>query len=209
MFLASVACVALLAATAHAESDRGHGKDANAAHDGGHGRIYRAADTPTDNNAMRGHDQNNNGNRPSGAHNGRPDKNGWQGSNGRPNTGWQGNGRPNGWQGGRPNPGWAGNTNWRNDRAAWSRYHRSWTASRRYRWTGSYVRPAGWYYRRWTLGAFLPAMFFAQQYWIANYMVFALDPPPTGTVWVRYGSDALLVDRYSGEVIQVVYGIFY
>ena len=37
----------------------------------------------------------------------------------------------------------------------------------------------------------------------------ALDPPPPGTVWVRYGNDALLIDRYSGEVIQVVYGIFY
>jgi Ni/Co efflux regulator RcnB len=104
---------------------------------------------------------------------------------------------------------WNGPQNWRNDRVYWRRYHRSWHASRRYHWNGSYVRPAGFYYRSWTLGAFLPAIFFAQQYWIPDYAVFALDPPPPGTVWVRYGDDALLVDRYSGEVIQVVYGIFY
>ena len=30
-----------------------------------------------------------------------------------------------------------------------------------------------------------------------------------GAVWVRDGDDALLIDRYSGEVIEVEYGIFY
>jgi Ni/Co efflux regulator RcnB len=30
-----------------------------------------------------------------------------------------------------------------------------------------------------------------------------------GTVWVRYGDDALLIDQYTGEVIQVAYGIFW
>ena len=34
-------------------------------------------------------------------------------------------------------------------------------------------------------------------------------PPPPGTVWVRYGRDALLIDRYTGEVIQVEYSVFY
>ena len=34
-------------------------------------------------------------------------------------------------------------------------------------------------------------------------------PPMPGTVWVRYGDDALLIDRYTGEVIQVAYGIFW
>jgi hypothetical protein len=33
--------------------------------------------------------------------------------------------------------------------------------------------------------------------------------PPPGTVWVRYGSDAVLIDRDTGEVIRVVYNIFY
>ena len=34
-------------------------------------------------------------------------------------------------------------------------------------------------------------------------------PPPPDAVWVRYGDDALLIDRYTGEVIQVEYGVFY
>jgi hypothetical protein len=28
-------------------------------------------------------------------------------------------------------------------------------------------------------------------------------------VWVRVGSDAVLVDRYTGQVVQVAYDIFY
>jgi Ni/Co efflux regulator RcnB len=122
------------------------------------------------------------------------------------NAAWRSGGN-NGWHG-TGNSGWHGG-NWRNDDAMWSRYHRSWTATHRYRWTRAYVRPAGWYYRRWAIGAFLPGLFFTQQYWIPDYAVFALDAPPPGTVWVRYGDDALLIDRYNGQVIQVVYGIFY
>ena len=59
------------------------------------------------------------------------------------------------------------------------------------------------------LGAFLPSLFYTHNYWIDDYVDFDLDDPPPGTVWVRYGSDALLIDEYTGEVIQVVFGIFY
>jgi hypothetical protein len=34
-------------------------------------------------------------------------------------------------------------------------------------------------------------------------------PPPPGTVWVRDNTDALLIDRYTGEVIEVDYNVFY
>ena len=33
--------------------------------------------------------------------------------------------------------------------------------------------------------------------------------PPYGYVWVRYGDDALLVDVDTGEILRVVYGVFY
>lgn len=33
--------------------------------------------------------------------------------------------------------------------------------------------------------------------------------PPPDAVWVRYGPDALLVDRMTGEIIRVQYGVFY
>jgi len=32
--------------------------------------------------------------------------------------------------------------------------------------------------------------------------------PPDGYVWVRYGDDALLIDEYSGDIIQVEYDVF-
>ena len=74
---------------------------------------------------------------------------------------------------------------------------------------GSYHRPHGWYWHRWNYGEFLPAFFFTSNYWINDWDYFGLYDPPPGCVWVRYGNDALLIDQYTGEVIQVVYGIFY
>jgi len=74
---------------------------------------------------------------------------------------------------------------------------------------GAYVRPSGWYYHHWTFGEFLPAFFFTRNYWILDWANFDLDDPPPGTIWVRVGDDALLIDEYSGEVIEVAYGVFY
>jgi len=33
--------------------------------------------------------------------------------------------------------------------------------------------------------------------------------PPVGCEWVRVGSDALLVDIWTGEVLSVEYGLFW
>jgi Ni/Co efflux regulator RcnB len=144
-------------------------------------------------------------NRPGGGQN-----TGNNNTNNRPGNRPGNNNRPGNWNNNNNRPGNAwNNNNWRNNRASWNRYHRSWTSPRRFRWTGPNVRPAGWFYRRWTLGAFLPAMFFGQQFWINNWGQFRLDSPPPGTVWVRNGNDALLVDRRTGEVIQVVFNIFF
>jgi len=100
-----------------------------------------------------------------------------------------------------------------NDRRGWdnrrySQYYRSWNAPNRFR-AGTYYRPSGWYYRRWTYGDILPSLFWSNRYWLTNYRAYGLTPPYAGTVWVRYGDDALLIDRFSGEVIQVAYGIFW
>ena len=46
------------------------------------------------------------------------------------------------------------------------------------------------------------------QYVIGDYWLFALEVPPTGYEWVRDGSDALLIDTNSGEILQVEYGVF-
>jgi hypothetical protein len=68
--------------------------------------------------------------------------------------------------------------------------------------------PRGWGYRHWSIGAFLPLLFLADTYYI-DYDWIGLPPPPYGTRWVRYGPDALLVDTYSGEIVDVVYNVFY
>jgi Ni/Co efflux regulator RcnB len=74
---------------------------------------------------------------------------------------------------------------------------------------GPYRAPAGWRYRRWVFGERLPAIYFARPYWITDFLAFELVAPPDGYVWVRYGPDAVLIDQYTGEIVQVNYGVFY
>jgi Ni/Co efflux regulator RcnB len=81
-------------------------------------------------------------------------------------------------------------------------------ASHRYHY-GTYHRPAGWYARRWTYGEHLPRAWYGANYRISNYITFGLVAPPDGYEWVRVGSDAILIDVDTGEVVRVVYGVFY
>jgi Ni/Co efflux regulator RcnB len=74
---------------------------------------------------------------------------------------------------------------------------------------GPYHAPLGWRYRRWVFGERLPSVYFGSAFWITDFLAFDLFAPPDGLVWVRYGPDALLIDRYTGEIIQVQYGVFY
>jgi Ni/Co efflux regulator RcnB len=87
-------------------------------------------------------------------------------------------------------------------------YHKNFDAPQHYHF-GVYNAPPGYVYRRWTFGEQLPSIYFAQQFWITNYLNFGLVAPPGGYEWVRYGPDALLIDVNTGEIIQVEYGLFY
>jgi len=69
--------------------------------------------------------------------------------------------------------------------------------------------PGGWGYRRWAVGQFLPGLFLSQGYFIGNWAAYSLGPPPPGLQWVRYGPDALLVNVYTGQVVDTVYGVFW
>lgn len=91
------------------------------------------------------------------------------------------------------------------DQRSWQR---TYTAQRRFR-TTPYRRPAHWYYRQWSYGSILPAAFWARDYWLTDYWQYGLPDPPYGYVWVRYASDALLVDVSSGRILQVYYSLFY
>ena len=73
---------------------------------------------------------------------------------------------------------------------------------------GPFRYPRGYSYRHWYRGQYLPSIFLAPEFFIDwNYL--GLPPPPAGAEWVRYGPDALLVDDYTGQVIDVIYNAFY
>jgi Ni/Co efflux regulator RcnB len=86
--------------------------------------------------------------------------------------------------------------------------HANINAPHRYHF-GTYRRPSGWYAHRWTYGQRLPSAWYARNYWIPNYVTFGLVAPPDGYQWIREGNDAVLVDIDTGEIIRVVYDVFY
>jgi Ni/Co efflux regulator RcnB len=87
-------------------------------------------------------------------------------------------------------------------------YHQNFNASRRFHGP-AYRPPQGYYARRWTWGMTLPGLFWDRQYWLTDYSIYDLPPPPFGAIWVRVGGDALLIDQTSGMIIEVDYGVFY
>ena len=187
VLLAAASAVALMLSTpsfaAHDHHGGGHGDSTGGHHDnaGGGGGHHR------DNGGGGRHDNNPfggtnpfGGNNPfGGAHDG-----GHGGSHGHHGNGW--NGHNNGWD------------IFRHILRSPHQYHH-----------GYYRRPYGWYYRNWVLGDILPSLFWAQEYRLSDYYDYGLEAPPPGCVWVRYGDDALLIDRDTGEIIQVVRGVFY
>jgi Ni/Co efflux regulator RcnB len=72
-----------------------------------------------------------------------------------------------------------------------------------------YRYPHGYAYRHWGIGAILPRIFLSNYYYWNDWSALGLLPPPPGYVWVRYGPDLLLVNRYTGRIADVIYGAFY
>ena len=72
-----------------------------------------------------------------------------------------------------------------------------------------YRAPYGFYARAWAFGDFLPRGWYAEPYWIGDFVDYDLPYPPPGFEWVRVGDDALMVDQYTGRIVQVVRGIFW
>jgi len=94
------------------------------------------------------------------------------------------------------------------DRRDWSRFRRNLWSDRRFD-VDYYRGPSGWRYHRYRYGDRLPRAFFVTRFWLTDFWHYGLFPPPPGLIWVRYGPDALLIDRYTGEIIQVRYNVFY
>jgi Ni/Co efflux regulator RcnB len=93
-------------------------------------------------------------------------------------------------------------------RPDYSKWRRAVTSPRRFH-IGTYHAPRGYHYRRWNYGQFLPSAYWARSFWLSNFVAYGLFAPPPDAVWVRYGPDALLIDRYTGEIISVQYNVFY
>ena len=55
----------------------------------------------------------------------------------------------------------------------------------------------------------MSSILFEQNYWIDDAEYYGLPPAYGPYRWVRYYNDALLVDIYSGQVVDTVYDIFW
>ena len=104
---------------------------------------------------------------------------------------------------------WAGNgwnRDWRNDRRYdWRDYRNEHRSIFR---LGIYYDPFGYGYQQFNIGFRLAPVYFGERYWIDPAM-YELPYPPPGTQWIRYWNDAVLVDIYSGEVVDVIHGFFW
>ena len=102
----------------------------------------------------------------------------------------------------------------------WDRNH--WRSDRRYDWQryrysnrslfrlSPYYSPyRNWGYSRFSIGVFLEPLFYSQRYWLGDPYQYRLPYAPPGTQWIRYYNDVLLVDVYSGEVVDVIYDFFW
>lgn len=100
--------------------------------------------------------------------------------------------------------------------------HRGWRGDNRYDWyryraanrhiyrPGRYYAPyRGYSYSRIGIGFRLGSLFYANRYWINDPWHYRLPPAYGPYRWVRYYDDALLVDIYSGQVVDVIHDFFW
>jgi Ni/Co efflux regulator RcnB len=71
-----------------------------------------------------------------------------------------------------------------------------------------FVYPSGYAYQRWAVGAILPPLLLAPEYFYPDWDALGLDPPPPYFEWVRFGSDLLLVNVTTGEVADTISDVF-
>lgn len=89
---------------------------------------------------------------------------------------------------------------WRSYRSAHPGYYRA----------GAYYAPYRSYsYRRISIGFVLDSLFFGSRYRISDPWRYRLPDVYGPYRWVRYYDDAVLVDVYSGEVVDVIYSFFW
>lgn len=100
------------------------------------------------------------------------------------------------------------NRDWRTDnRYDWHRYRDRNRSTYR---VGYYWSPyPSWSYRPLSIGFTLGSLFYGQRYWISDPWYYRLPPVYGPYRWVRYYDDVLLVDIYTGRVVDVIYDFFW
>ena len=94
-----------------------------------------------------------------------------------------------------------------NSNDGYAQYRRTITTKKHYD-AGAFTAPDGYTYSRYALGQRVNTELLGTNYVLSSYGDYALEAPPSGLVWIRNGSDALLVDQKSGEVIETDYSLF-
>ena len=100
---------------------------------------------------------------------------------------------------------------WRKD---WRRDHRYDWRNHRHRHRslfrlGFYIDPFGWGYHRYGIGWRLWPSHYSNRYWLSDPWSYRLPPAYGPYRWIRYWDDALLVNLYTGEVVDVVHNFFW
>ena len=96
-----------------------------------------------------------------------------------------------------------------------------WRSDRRYDWRryrdhnrsifrfGRYYDPYGYNYRRFSIGFNLWPSYYGSSYWLDDPWMYRLPPAYGPYRWVRYWDDALLVNIYTGQVVDVERNFFW
>jgi hypothetical protein len=100
---------------------------------------------------------------------------------------------------------WSGD--WRRDhRYDWRNYRERHRSLFRF---GRYYDPYGWGYRRFSIGFNLWPSYYGSNFWLNDPWQYRLPPAYGPYRWVRYYDDALLVNIYTGQVVDVINNFFW
>jgi Ni/Co efflux regulator RcnB len=100
---------------------------------------------------------------------------------------------------------------WRGDWRSDSRY--DWRNHRRRHSSlfnfGFYYDPFGWGYRPFSIGWRMWPSYYSSSYWLRDPWQYRLPFAPAGYRWIRYYDDAILVDTWDGQVVDVIRNFFW
>lgn len=113
------------------------------------------------------------------------------------------------------------NNRWRDRNGNWRRWTGDWRRDNRYDWhnyrsrygslfrLGRYYDPYGYNYRRFSIGFNLWPSYYGSSFWLDDPWQYRLPPAYGPYRWIRYYDDALLVNIYTGQVVDVIHNVFW